>query len=93
MRVVAKGPIKLDIIGGTNVQKSPPFESISQVFAPNLKLLGSPDLSVELLEHGWTVGSPKLGKVRCLIHPLPSIDAMPDFPTPQPEQPSTRQNH
>lgn len=74
------GPIKLDITGGTNVQKSPPFEYISQVFAPNLKLLGFPELSIELLERGWTVGSPRLGKVRCLIHPLPSTDGKPDFP-------------
>lgn len=75
-----EGPIKLDIIGGTNVQKSPPFEYISQVFTPNFKFLGFPELSIESLERGWTVGSPRLGKVRCLIHPLPSADGKPNFP-------------
>lgn len=75
-----RGPIKLDIIEGTNVQKPPLVEYISQVFAPNLKVLGFPELIVELLERGWTVGSRNPGKVRCLINPLPSIERRIDFP-------------
>lgn len=45
---------------------------MSQVFIPNMKRLGYPEMQVEVLERQWYKGSPRLGSVKCLINPLPS---------------------
>lgn len=67
-----KEPICVELQGGTNIHCSPTFDSISQVFIPNLETLGFPKLDIELHERGWNTGTIKLGSVRFFVYPLPS---------------------
>lgn len=67
-----EGPICVGIRGWTNLRDGPSPEFMSQVFVPNMKRLGYPEMQIEVLERQWYKGSPRLGSVKCLINPLPS---------------------
>lgn len=67
-----KGPIRVDFKGCTNISSSPSFDYIEQVLGPNMKVLGFPELKVELWERAWRMDSYEEGSVWCWIHPLPS---------------------
>lgn len=67
-----EGPICVGIRGWTNLEDGPSPEFISQVFIPNMKRLGYPEMQIEVIERQWYKGSPRPGSVKCLINPLPS---------------------
>ncbi|MHA1409072.1 MAG: RNA 3'-terminal phosphate cyclase [Candidatus Odinarchaeia archaeon] len=63
-------PIKLDLIGGTNVKWSPPIDYIQRVLIPLLEKMGI-KFTVELVRRGFY---PKGGgKIRVLFNPVKKI--------------------
>jgi RNA 3'-terminal phosphate cyclase (ATP) len=65
-------PLKLDVTGGTNVSYAPSYDYIAQVFIPNFRKLGFPNLSVNLHSRCWSTGPMNLGTVTFTVHPLRS---------------------
>ena len=65
-------PIRVKIVGGTNVSNSPSCDYITQVLLPTLELIGIPRISTQLHSRGWSTGTTNLGSVTYIITPLRS---------------------
>jgi RNA 3'-terminal phosphate cyclase (ATP) len=62
--------IKIRILGGTNVSKSPSIEYVQHVLLPTLATIGLPSISVALEKRGWSTGRTEMGSVMVTVEPL-----------------------
>ncbi|ORX95039.1 RNA 3'-terminal phosphate cyclase-domain-containing protein [Clohesyomyces aquaticus] len=75
----SESPIRIKVIGGTNVSNSPSFDYVDQVLLPMLTSIGLPPISTELHRRGWSTGSTTLGSTTFDITPLVGGSILPTF--------------
>ena len=72
-------PVRLKLIGGTNVSKSMSAEYVKQVLLPVAEKIGIPRCEVEVKKRGWTHGALQIGEADVDIMPLPRGASLPAF--------------
>ena len=73
-------PLRLEIVGGTNVSNSPSHEYTTQVLFPMLQQkVGIGSVSATLAHRGWSAGPRSMGKVTIDITPLKVGSTLPAF--------------
>lgn len=73
-------PLRLTIVGGTNVTQSLSYEYASQVLFPMLELkLGIEPIKMTLQRRGWSMGTTSVGSVTLDIIPLKPGSCLPVF--------------